>query len=116
MYERLSQKPISRSAFLVRLLKHVGFASAIVGVSLAVGMLGYTWLEGLGWWDAFLQASMLLAGMGLVITPHAPVTKLFAGLYALYSGLVFVTVTTIVLAPVLHRLLHTFHWREDGGG
>ncbi len=73
---------------------------------------GYSYFEGLAWRDAFLNSTMLLGGMGPVDAPKTGGGKLFAGLYALYAGLVFLVAVGVVLAPVLHRLLHKFHWRE----
>ncbi len=82
--------------------------------SLVMGMAGYEYFESLRWRDAFLNAAMLLGGMGPVETPQTPGGKVFAGLYALYAGLVFLIVAGIVFAPVVHRLLHRFHWDGDG--
>jgi hypothetical protein len=75
-----------------------------------MGMAGYRYYERLPWLDAFLNAAMLLGGMGPVEEPQTAGGKLFAGLYALYAGLVFLVATAIILAPVVHRLLHKFHW------
>jgi hypothetical protein len=77
-------------------------------------MAGYEWYEQLSWRDAFLNAAMLLGGMGPVNAPATPGGKLFAGLYALYAGLVFLIVAGLLLAPVVHRILHRFHWEENG--
>ncbi|HET7298521.1 MAG TPA: hypothetical protein VFI89_07385 [Burkholderiales bacterium] len=112
-YERRGERPLSRKAFLRRLLKHVAAAGLVVLASLACGMAGYAHFEGLGWLDAFLNAAMLLGGMGPVESPSTAMGKLFAGVYALYSGLVFLVLAGIILAPVVHRILHRFHW--DGG-
>jgi hypothetical protein len=76
-------------------------------------MAGYAYFERLGWRDAFLNAAMLLGGMGPVETPITPGGKIFAGCYALYAGLVFIVTTGIMGAPVVHRLLHQFHWERD---
>lgn len=76
-------------------------------------MAGYAHFERLAWRDAFLNTAMLLGGMGPVDLPRTPGGKLFAGLYALYAGLVFLVVVAIVLAPVIHRVLHTFHWEGE---
>jgi hypothetical protein len=84
-------------------------ALSLVGVSLMVGMLGYRSLEQMGWVDAFLNASMLLGGMGPVNAPVSQGGKIFAGLYALYCGLVVIFVAGLLLAPVLHRVLHRLH-------
>lgn len=84
--------------------------------SLVLGMAGYEYFEALGWRDAFLNAAMLLGGMGPVNPPQTPDGKVFAGVYALYAGLVFLIVAGILFAPVVHRMMHKFHWDEDSGG
>jgi hypothetical protein len=96
-----------------RLLLHLLGASALVLGSLAIGMAGYAHFENLAWRDAFLNAAMLLGGMGPVESPGTSGGKLFAGLYALYAGLVFLVAATIVVAPIVHRLLHKFHWEAS---
>jgi hypothetical protein len=85
----------------------------LVTGSLLLGMAGYAYFEGLAWRDAFLNAAMLLGGMGPVDAPRTDGGKVFAGLYALYAGLVFLVAVAILLAPVVHRLLHKFHWDRD---
>ena len=95
-----------------RLGKHVAVAAALVAISLAVGMGGYMAFEHLSWIDAFLNASMLMGGMGPVDPPHTTAGKLFAGCYALYAGLVFIVTAALMFTPVLHRLMHLFHWNE----
>lgn len=80
-----------------------------IGLSLVIGILGYHLTEGMGWLDAFLNAAMLLGGMGPVGAVHTTAGKLFAGLYALYSGLILIGVAGLLLAPFMHRLLHKFH-------
>jgi hypothetical protein len=87
-------------------------AALLMIVSLWAGMLGYEYYEHLPWRDAFLNASMLLGGMGPVNNPLTPGGKLFAGCYALYCGVVFLVSSTIILAPVVHRMLHLFHSDE----
>jgi len=110
VYEHRGMRPLSRQRFTRRLVNHFIVAMAIVGGSLALGMWGYHGYEGLGWEDAFLNAAMLLGGEGPLEQPHSSGGKLFAGLYALYSGVVFIAVAGLLLAPVGHRLLHRFHW------
>ena len=112
-YERRGERPLTRKAFARRLLTHVAAGGAVVAASLAIGMAGYACFEGLSWLDAFLNASMLLGGMGPVESPATPMGKLFAGVYALYSGLVFLMLAGIVLAPVVHRVLHHFNWTDE---
>ncbi len=117
-YEARGLRPLGRAAFHRRLLRHGGVAAAMVGVSLGLGMAGYHVFERLPWLDAFLNAAMLLGGMGPVDVPRTSAGKFFAGCYALYAGLVFLVVAATLLAPVLHRLLHRFHWEgadEPGG-
>ena len=112
-YERRHARPAPRPVFLRRVAAHAGAAALLIGVSLAIGMAGYAHYEGLGWLDAFLNASMLLGGMGPVDAPRTPSGKLFAGVYALYAGLVFLVTAGVVAAPLVHRLMHRFHFRED---
>ena len=95
--------------FLLRLARSTGLSLVLVAGSLLIGIVGYRLLEGLSWIDAFLNASMLLGGMGPVNPPVSFEGKLFAGLYALYCGLVVIFITGLLLAPVAHRVLHKFH-------
>ncbi len=112
MYEHRSQRPVSNRVFLWRLARHVAAAIMVGVASLAAGMAGYVHFEGMSWLDGFLNASMLLGGMGPVTTPVTTGGKLFAGLYALYAGIGFLIAAGIILAPVVHRLLHRFHWED----
>ncbi|MEK6677504.1 MAG: hypothetical protein AABZ47_17860 [Planctomycetota bacterium] len=113
MYEHRRLPPVSKAEFLTRLAIHIAVAALMIGGSLALGMLGYIYYEGLAWRDAFLNAAMLLGGMGPVESPQTPGGKLFAGFYAMYAGLVFLVVVGIVFAPVVHRSLHRFHWEGE---
>ncbi|SRR5713226_3594822 len=113
MYEPRDAPLAPPSVFLWRVMRHAVFASLVVAVSLAGGMWGYMHFEHLGWRDAFLNAAMLLGGMGPVETPITPGGKLFAGLYALYAGLIFLVAVGIILAPLVHRLMHQFHLEQD---
>jgi hypothetical protein len=114
MYEHRATPPVPRLVFLRRVALHFAVAATILVGSLLGGMVGYHSLEGLGWLDSFLNASMLLGGMGPVGDgPQTRAGKLFAGLYALYSGMVFVALAGLMLAPVFHRILHRFHWEAD---
>lgn len=114
MYEHRGQRPIPHKAFLWRLAKHMAAALLFAAGSLAAGMAGYVYFERMGWLDGFLNAAMLLGGMGPVATLTTSGGKLFAGLYALYAGICFLVVAGIILAPAVHRLLHRFHWDEKG--
>ncbi len=112
MYENKKQRPIARAKFMRRLLAHLLVALAVLVVSLAMGMCGYVYFEQLPWVDAFLNAAMLLGGMGPVNSPQTNTGKLFAGVYALYAGLVFIVTAALVFTPILHRVLHRFHWDD----
>jgi hypothetical protein len=90
--------------------RHALFALALLAASLALGMAGYAYFEHLPWRDGFVNSAMLLGGMGPVDPPKTDSGKVFEGLYALYAGLVFIIAASVALAPVLHRLLHKFHW------
>jgi hypothetical protein len=91
------------------MLIHVGLVAGVIGGSLLAGMVGYVALAGFTWVDAFLNASMLLGGMGPVGELPNDESKIFAGVYALYAGLVFIVSTGVLLAPVVHRILHKLH-------
>lgn len=110
MYESKTQPPLPRVSFVKRLLLHASIAVGLLALSLGAGMLGYATFEGLPWLDAFLNSAMLLGGMGPVNPPVTPGGKLFAGLYALYAGLLFIVAAALIFAPVVHRILHRFHW------
>jgi hypothetical protein len=112
MYERRTQPVLPTGRFLRRLATHGLVALALVAVSLLIGTLGYHSLAHLAWIDAFLNASMLLGGMGPVGEITTSSGKLFASFFALYAGLMLIGVTTLVLAPVIHRILHTVHLEE----
>ena len=95
------------------LLPGLGWAALLVAVSLAAGMAGYSWFENLGPVDAFLNAAMILGGMGPVATLTSSGGKIFAGIYALYSGLVVLVIAGLMLGPIVHNVLHRFHM-DDG--
>jgi hypothetical protein len=109
MFEHRSQPLLEPGAFLRRLGGTAALGLGLIAVSLFVGMLGYHVFERLSWIDAFLNAAMLLGGMGPVEPPQTFAGKLFAGLYALYCGLAVIAVAAIMLAPIVHRFLHSFH-------
>ncbi|MEO8307052.1 MAG: hypothetical protein ABI616_03305 [Pseudomonadota bacterium] len=108
-FEHRSQPVIKTRELLLRLAHSTLVGLVLVGVSLLAGMIGYHVLENLSWLDSFLDASMLLGGMGPIHTPMTPGGKLFAGLYALYCGLAVIAVAGVMLAPLVHRFLHKLH-------
>lgn len=95
--------------FLARLSRGVLAGVAVIAVSLFGGMAGYHWFEHLSWLDAFLNAAMILSGMGPVNELTTSGGKVFAGIYAIYSGLALITIAGLMLGPVVHRFLHRFH-------
>lgn len=99
----------SREAHRHRLLSAARFGLLLVALSLGVGMAGYMFLEGLGVVDAFLNAAMILSGMGPIHNPQTIAGKLFAGFYALYSGFAVLIIAAIMFAPVIHRIFHRLH-------
>ena len=113
IYERKSEPLLTRREFANRMLGHAGIAATIIAIALLLGILGYHFSEHIPWIDALLEASMILSGMGPVHDPQCTAGKLFASGYALFSGVVFLGLAAVVLAPVLHRVLHKFHLDED---
>jgi hypothetical protein len=113
MYEHRREPLAPWDRFVHRVLNHFGIVIVVIVVSLAVGMAGYRYFQGMEWIDAFLNAAMLLGGMGPIETKLTWDGKLFAGLYALYAGLVVLVAAGILMAPAFHRFLHRFHLEED---
>jgi hypothetical protein len=112
MFERKHQAVIPPKHFYRRLARHACMSLGIVGASLAVGIIGYHLTEGMGWLDSFLNASMILGGMGPVGELKHDAGKWFASFYALYSGVAFLAICGVLFAPVVHRFLHKFHAEE----
>lgn len=113
MFERKGERLLPFSSFLRRLGMSLAFALGLSGVGLLIGTIGYHVFAGLGWLDAELNAAMILTGMGPVSPMQTPGAKIFSSIYALFSGVVFLSSTGIVLSPVFHRVIHTFHLAED---
>jgi len=114
-YESRDQPLLPRRRFLRRLARNFAAATALLGASLFGGMAGYHYLEGLAWIDAFVNAAMILSGMGPLAPLQTWAGKLFAGCYALYSGLVVLVAAGVLFAPVVHRMLHRFHVEGERG-
>ena len=114
MYEHHSAPVLPWPAFVRRMLRHGRYVLVIVGVSIGLGMIGFHLLALEGWVDAFLNATMLLGGMGPVGEIQSDAGKIFAGLFALYAGLVFIAALALLTAPALHRLLHKLHAEQQG--
>ena len=113
MYEHRTKPLLPRRVFLARLARSVAMGMACIAVALGVGMAGYHWFVKLSWLDAFENAAMILSGMGPVSPVDSDAGKLFAGCYALFSGLMFVATVGVIFAPVYHRFLHKFHLPDD---
>jgi hypothetical protein len=112
MYEKKQEKPLPRALFVRRLFHHTLAALGLIAFSLAIGMAGYCGFENLSPLDGFLNTAMLLGGMGPVNAPVTPAGKFFAGCFALYAGLVFIVTAALLFTPLLHRLMHRFHWDQ----
>ena len=112
MYERHDEPLLPLRTFLVRFARHGKLAGAVVVFSIGIGTLGFHAFDGQQWLDGFVNASMLLGGMGLVGELHTAAGKIFASFYALYAGIVFIGTAGLLLAPVVHRILHVMHLGE----
>ena len=108
-FERRGQPVASRRKFLVRMSIAIGLWLFLTLVGLAIGIAGYAFFEGMSFVDAFVNAAMILSGMGPMGELKTTGGKVFAGLYAIFSGLIIIIATGFVLAPVFHRVLHRFH-------
>jgi hypothetical protein len=109
MFEHRSKSLLPRGQFYARLARCIGISLGVIVVALGIGMAGYHVLEKMSWVDAFVNAAMILSGMGPVGNLNTDAGKIFAGCYALFSGLAFITSIGIVFAPLFHRFLHKFH-------
>lgn len=113
-FEHKNEPLLAKNLFIKRLIKHLFLGVATIFGSLLIGVVGYHVLEGMGWIDSLLNASMILGGMGPVGELHTDAGKIFASAYALFSGIVFLVTVGIIIAPVVHRFLHSLHIDEDG--
>jgi hypothetical protein len=112
MYEHFHKPLLPKQLYARRVVMHAAAAAGILSISLLLGIIGYHYLAGLAWIDSLLNASMILAGMGPTDVLGTATAKLFASGYALFSGVAFLTVMSVVLAPVLHRFFHKHHLAE----
>ena len=109
MFEHRTAPLLPRTEFARRMARTLGIIGLVIGSALAVGVIGYRTIGGLGWIDAVLEACMILGGMGPVAPMHDDGAKLFASGYALFAGVVFISSVGIFAAPLFHRVLHRFH-------
>jgi hypothetical protein len=113
MFEHRKDRLLPRREFVLRLGWSVAAGTCLILISLSIGMIGYHTLGGLPWIDAFVDAAMILSGMGPVAPLHGNAAKVFAGCYAIYCGIALIATTGIIFAPLIHRSLHKFHLEWD---
>ena len=111
--EHKKQKIAARKTFIKRLIRYGFFAFLLVAVSVAIGTFGYHFIGGTNWVDSFHMACMILTGMGPVEPMKSDAAKLFSSVYALYSGVAFLSITAVFFAPIIHRLLHILHVEDE---
>jgi len=112
MYEHRTKQLLPRKEYYRRIANHAALGVAVLAGSLIIGMAGYHFFEKLTWIDAFVNAAMILSGMGPVATLQTDAGKIFAGFYALFSGITLIGILGIIFAPVIHRFLHKFHLED----
>ena len=111
-YERRHDQLAPRSVFIKRLIAALAVALGLILIALMVGIVGYHFIAGFNWVDSLLEASMILGGMGPIKELPSDGAKVFASIYALFSGIIFIGVMGIILSPVVHRIMHKFHVDE----
>lgn len=111
--EHRRQRVISFPQFLLRLSRYSFFAGGLILFSLLVGIVGYQFIGELSWLDSFHMSSMILTGMGPVAEMKTPGAKIFSSIYALYSGIAFLSITAVFFAPIIHRLMHILHVENE---
>lgn len=109
MYEKREEQLLPTSRFVLRLVRSIIFSLLIIAIALYVGMCGYHYYENMSWVDAFVNAAMILSGMGPLTPLSTSAGKIFAGFYALFSGLAFIAIIGVLFAPIIHRFFHKFH-------
>lgn len=107
-----SYQPLSARVFLARLTRNILLGAIIIAISLIIGMLGYRHFENMSWIDAYANAAMILSGMGPLKDLNTDGGKIFAGTYALFSGIIFLVVIAIIFAPLVHHFFHRFHLED----
>lgn len=109
MFESRKQPLLSFPVFLKRVFRFTLFAFLLVTISVAAGTIGYRYFAGLSLLDSFYMACMILTGMGPTIILQSPNAKIFSSIYALYSGIAFLSISAVLFTPFIHRLLHKLH-------
>lgn len=113
MYESKNEPMLSRREFALRFVRHIGLAFLLIVMALTIGTLGHLWFEPARWHDALLNVSFMLAGLGPFLLPQTLSGKVFFALYSVMVGLVFVALLGVLMAPILHRIIHKFHLDDD---
>ncbi|MFM7245798.1 MAG: hypothetical protein ACKO40_16710 [Planctomycetaceae bacterium] len=113
MFEHRTDPLLPGHRFFLRVVGFFALSALAIGSALGIGVLGYHYFGGLPWIDALVNASMILGGMGPVDPIKTPAGKLFASAYALFSGLLFIGAASLVVAPFVHRVMHTIHLEDD---
>jgi hypothetical protein len=114
MFEHHTKPLLPRKEYYQRIARNAVFGGLLIVIALGIGMIGYHGFEKLPWVDAFVNAAMILSGMGPVSTLQTDAGKNFAGCYALFSGVALITILGFFFAPVVHRFLHKFHLEDQG--
>jgi hypothetical protein len=114
--EHYRQEVASLTQFFIRIGRYGLFSMILIAFSLAIGVSGYHYLGRLSWIDSFHMSSMILTGMGPVADMTSVSAKIFSSLYALYSGVAFLSITAVFFAPIIHRLLHILHVEKGNEG
>lgn len=112
-FEHRSEKLAPIEVFIQRIIKNIGIGFCTICVALLIGIIGYHVFEHLPWLDAFVNAAMILSGMGQVGPLEHDAGKIFAGMYALFCGLAFIMVVGIIFSPIIHRMVHKFHLADS---
>lgn len=113
MYEHKKQPLAERSVFYQRVGRSFLYTCFFLAICLLIGIMGYHYIAGIAWLDSLHNASMILSGMGPVVTIETPAGKWFSSLYALFSGVAFITNIGLLLAPAVHRFFHILHIEEE---
>jgi putative effector of murein hydrolase len=111
-FEHKNELLLPRDLFVKRMVKHLLLGTITILFSLMIGIIGYHYFEDMGWIDSLLNASMILGGMGPVNSLYTDSGKIFASIYALFSGIIFLVTVGIIIAPAVHRFLHRLHIDE----
>ena len=113
MFERYDDPLLTHSEFFIRMLRCVLLAMVLLVLTLLLGTIMFHNIEPFSWIDAFFSSVLILTGIGMEKTLSTPAGKLSTSFYALFSTMIFYVILGIVFTPLLHRLLHHFHFKED---